>query len=128
MHYFLLHLVLEQVVITQMNGMEQPSESIHILHVGKMRMKLSKDDMTIAKEFYSNSMQVLQDLHCLVSSASIFVELDGLNWHILKILGVFKSEFSTFSFSSLSYVGFEEVEMLQLRRCFGKPPLLLPSY
>ncbi|KAK4753720.1 hypothetical protein SAY87_001824 [Trapa incisa] len=46
------------VVVTQMNGAEQPSESIHTLHVGKMRMKLSKDNMTIAKEFYSNSMQL----------------------------------------------------------------------
>ncbi|OWM73560.1 hypothetical protein CDL15_Pgr026659 [Punica granatum] len=46
------------VVITQKNGIEQPSESIHVLHVGKMRMKLSKDNTTIAKEFYSNSMQL----------------------------------------------------------------------
>lgn len=41
-----------------MNGMEHPSESIHVLHVGKMRMKLSKDNTTIAKEYYSNAMQV----------------------------------------------------------------------
>ncbi|GAB4855947.1 hypothetical protein Ancab_024586 [Ancistrocladus abbreviatus] len=42
---------LVQVVVTQMNGVEQPSQSIHILHVGKMRMKLGKGKTTIAKDF-----------------------------------------------------------------------------
>ncbi|KAK4762459.1 hypothetical protein SAY86_008227 [Trapa natans] len=46
------------IVITQMNGIEQPSESIHVLHIGKMRMKLSKGNTAIAKEFYSSSMQL----------------------------------------------------------------------
>lgn len=46
------------VVITQMNGTEHPSESIHILHVGKMRIKLCKGKMTIAKEYYSSNMQL----------------------------------------------------------------------
>lgn len=48
-----------QVVITQMNGADHPSESIHVLHVGKMRIKLCKGKATIAKEYYSTSMQVL---------------------------------------------------------------------
>lgn len=48
-----------QVVITQMNGADHPSESIHVLHVGKMRIKLCKGKTTIAKEYYSTSMQVL---------------------------------------------------------------------
>ncbi|GKU93514.1 hypothetical protein SLEP1_g7107 [Rubroshorea leprosula] len=46
------------VVVTQMNGANHQSESIHVLHVGKMRMKLSKGKTTIAKEFYSSSMQL----------------------------------------------------------------------
>ncbi|KAK8582156.1 hypothetical protein V6N13_145137 [Hibiscus sabdariffa] len=47
-----------KVVVTQMNGADHPSESIHVLHVGKMRMKLCKGKMTIAKEYYSSSMQL----------------------------------------------------------------------
>ncbi|GMI92327.1 stomatal closure-related actin binding protein 1 [Hibiscus trionum] len=46
------------VVVTQMNGVDHPSESIHVLHVGKMRMKLCKGKTTIAKEYYSSSMQL----------------------------------------------------------------------
>ncbi|XP_021900996.1 stomatal closure-related actin-binding protein 1 [Carica papaya] len=45
------------VVVTQIDGVDHPSESIHVLHVGKMRMKLCKGKMTIAKEYYSSSMQ-----------------------------------------------------------------------
>ncbi|XVF04896.1 hypothetical protein REPUB_Repub05bG0124500 [Reevesia pubescens] len=49
------------VVVTQRNGADHQSESIHVLHVGKMRMKLCKGKgmTTIAKEYYSSSMQVL---------------------------------------------------------------------
>ncbi|XP_022752425.1 stomatal closure-related actin-binding protein 1-like isoform X2 [Durio zibethinus] len=46
------------VVVTQMNGADHPSESIHVLHVGKMRMKLCKGKRIIAKEYYSTSMQL----------------------------------------------------------------------
>ncbi|XP_050238819.1 stomatal closure-related actin-binding protein 1 [Mercurialis annua] len=46
------------VVVTQMNGADQQSESIHVLHVGKMRMKLHKGKTTLAKEYYSASMQL----------------------------------------------------------------------
>jgi len=49
-----------QVVVTQTNDSHHPTESIHILNVGKMRMKLCKGKTTIAKEFYSSSMQVFQ--------------------------------------------------------------------
>ncbi|KAF3455267.1 hypothetical protein FNV43_RR05715 [Rhamnella rubrinervis] len=45
------------VVITQMNGVNHLSESIHVFHVGKMRIKLCKTKTTIAKEYYSTSMQ-----------------------------------------------------------------------
>ncbi|XP_057441457.1 stomatal closure-related actin-binding protein 1 [Lotus japonicus] len=46
------------VVVTQMNGSNHPAESIHVLHVGKMRVKLCKGKTTIAKEYYSSSMQL----------------------------------------------------------------------
>ncbi|RZC77725.1 hypothetical protein C5167_002119 [Papaver somniferum] len=46
------------VVVTQMNGREHPSHSIHKLHVGKMRIKLCKGRFTKAKESYSSSMQL----------------------------------------------------------------------
>eukprot|EP00256_Glycine_max_P044260 XP_006595782.1 stomatal closure-related actin-binding protein 1 isoform X2 [Glycine max] len=46
------------VVVTQMNGSHHPTESIHVLHVGKMRIKLCKGKTTIAKEYYSSSMQL----------------------------------------------------------------------
>nr|XP_048325060.1 stomatal closure-related actin-binding protein 1 [Ziziphus jujuba var. spinosa]XP_048325061.1 stomatal closure-related actin-binding protein 1 [Ziziphus jujuba var. spinosa] len=46
------------VVITQMNDANYSSESIHVFHVGKMRIKLCKAKITIAKEYYSASMQL----------------------------------------------------------------------
>ncbi|KAK7385888.1 hypothetical protein VNO78_31829 [Psophocarpus tetragonolobus] len=46
------------VVVTQMNGSHHPNETIHVLHVGKMRMKLCKGKTTISKEYYSSSMQL----------------------------------------------------------------------
>nr|GME04110.1 stomatal closure-related actin-binding protein 1 [Ipomoea batatas] len=46
------------VVIVQMNGSDHPSQSIHVLHIGKMRMKLCKGKTTLAKEYYSTSMQL----------------------------------------------------------------------
>jgi hypothetical protein len=49
-----------QVVVTQMSGSHHPTESIHALHIGKMRIKLCKGKATIAKEYYSSSMQVFE--------------------------------------------------------------------
>ncbi|KAJ8766793.1 hypothetical protein K2173_008347 [Erythroxylum novogranatense] len=46
------------VVVTQMSGADHVSESIHVLHVGKMRMKLCRGRTTITKEYYSTSMQL----------------------------------------------------------------------
>ncbi|KAL0370303.1 UNVERIFIED_CONTAM: Stomatal closure-related actin-binding protein 1 [Sesamum angustifolium] len=46
------------VVVIQMNGVDQSSQSIHVLHIGKMRIKLRKGQTTMAKEYYSNSMQL----------------------------------------------------------------------
>lgn len=48
-----------QALLIQMNGVDHPSESIHVLHIGKMMIKLCKGQTTIAKEYYSNSMQVV---------------------------------------------------------------------
>ncbi|XP_062171920.1 stomatal closure-related actin-binding protein 1 [Alnus glutinosa] len=47
-----------KVVVTQMNGVNYASESIHVLHVGKMRIKLCKGKTTLAKEYYSTLMQL----------------------------------------------------------------------
>ncbi|KAL6205134.1 hypothetical protein ACLB2K_022398 [Fragaria x ananassa] len=46
------------VVITQMNGVNHLSESIHVFHVGRMRIKLCKGKTTVAKEYFSASMQL----------------------------------------------------------------------
>ncbi|KAG8654990.1 hypothetical protein MANES_05G200300v8 [Manihot esculenta] len=46
------------VVVTQMNCVDHKSESIHVLHVGKMRMKLCRGKTTVTKEYYSPSMQL----------------------------------------------------------------------
>ncbi|XP_072958820.1 stomatal closure-related actin-binding protein 1-like isoform X1 [Typha angustifolia] len=46
------------VVIIQVNGNDQQSDSIHVLNVGRLRMKLTRGKGIIAKEFYSSSMQL----------------------------------------------------------------------
>ncbi|CAL1403562.1 unnamed protein product [Linum trigynum] len=38
-----------KVVVTQLNGSHQPSQSIHVFHVGKMRIKLCKGSTTIGQ-------------------------------------------------------------------------------
>ncbi|CAN1145239.1 Stomatal closure-related actin-binding protein 1 [Linum perenne] len=47
-----------KVVVTQLNGSDHPSESVHVFHVGKMRIKLCKGSTTIVKEYYCASMQL----------------------------------------------------------------------
>ncbi|CAM8916666.1 unnamed protein product [Rhodiola kirilowii] len=47
-----------KVVISQMNGQHYTSDSIHLLHVGKMRIKLRKGKSTIVKENYTSAMQL----------------------------------------------------------------------
>ncbi|PPD66435.1 hypothetical protein GOBAR_DD36690 [Gossypium barbadense] len=64
------------VVVTQMNGVDQPSESIHVLHVGKMRMKLCKGKATIAKEYYSGLMQLARSKRVKENLSHLY-ELDG---------------------------------------------------
>ncbi|WVZ57051.1 hypothetical protein U9M48_007492 [Paspalum notatum var. saurae] len=46
------------VVVLQFNGIEQPKESVHVLNVGRLRMRLTKGKSVVAKEFYSSSMQL----------------------------------------------------------------------
>ncbi|GAB2295620.1 Stomatal closure- actin-binding protein 3 [Dionaea muscipula] len=46
------------VVVSQMNGQDNPSHSVHVLHVGKTRMKLSRGWMTKSRESYTSSMQL----------------------------------------------------------------------
>ncbi|XP_052176765.1 stomatal closure-related actin-binding protein 1-like [Diospyros lotus] len=46
------------VVISQMNGRNYSSNSVHLFQVGKMRMKLSKGWITKARESYSTPMQL----------------------------------------------------------------------
>jgi len=46
------------VVISQMNGQDHPSHSVHVFHVGKMRIKLCRGWITKARENYSLSMQL----------------------------------------------------------------------
>ncbi|KAL2535188.1 Stomatal closure-related actin-binding protein 2 [Abeliophyllum distichum] len=45
------------VVISQMNGRNYSSHSVHLFQVGKTRMKLSRGWITKARESYSKSMQ-----------------------------------------------------------------------
>ncbi|KAJ8770333.1 hypothetical protein K2173_014943 [Erythroxylum novogranatense] len=46
------------VVISQMNGQDHPSHSVHVFNVGKMRIKLCRGWITKAREIYSTSMQL----------------------------------------------------------------------
>lgn len=46
------------VVILQVNGVDQPTDSIHVLCIGKLRMRLAKGSKVVAREFYSSSMQL----------------------------------------------------------------------
>lgn len=46
------------VVVLKVNGINQPTDSIHVLCVGKLRMRLAKGTTVVAREFYSSSMQL----------------------------------------------------------------------
>ncbi|PWZ58527.1 hypothetical protein Zm00014a_028246 [Zea mays] len=46
------------VVVLQLNGIDLPKESVHVLNVGRLRMRLTKGKSVVAKEFYSSSMQL----------------------------------------------------------------------
>ncbi|XP_047069958.1 stomatal closure-related actin-binding protein 1-like isoform X1 [Lolium rigidum] len=46
------------VVVLQVNGIGQPTDSIHVLCIGKLRMRLATGTTVVAKEFYSSSMQL----------------------------------------------------------------------
>ncbi|CAI0439915.1 unnamed protein product [Linum tenue] len=46
------------VTISQINGQDNPSQSVHSFNVGKMRIKLCRGWITKAREIYSTSMQL----------------------------------------------------------------------
>jgi hypothetical protein len=46
------------VVISQMNGRNYSSHSVHLLHVGKTKIRLSRGWITKARDSYSSSMQL----------------------------------------------------------------------
>ncbi|KAL9251261.1 Stomatal closure-related actin-binding protein 2-like protein [Drosera capensis] len=46
------------VLVSQMKGQDYSSHSVHVLHVGKTRMKLCRGWMTKCRESYSSSMQL----------------------------------------------------------------------
>ncbi|KAK4769157.1 hypothetical protein SAY86_027307 [Trapa natans] len=77
------------VTISQINGQDHPSNSTHVFHVGKMRVKLSRGWISKAREIYSTSMQL-----CGVRS-DINVATKGLFWQARKGLSfvlIFESE------------------------------------
>ncbi|WVZ68476.1 hypothetical protein U9M48_017411 [Paspalum notatum var. saurae] len=46
------------VVVTQMNGKDYSSNSVHVFHIGKLRIKLRKGWSTKARESYSTMMKL----------------------------------------------------------------------
>uniref|UniRef100_A0A804QYL3 Stomatal closure-related actin-binding protein 1 n=2 Tax=Zea mays TaxID=4577 RepID=A0A804QYL3_MAIZE len=46
------------VVVTQMNGKDYSSNSVHVFHIGKLRIKLRKGWSTKARESYSTTMKL----------------------------------------------------------------------
>lgn len=83
-----------QVVVIQMNGADHDSHAIHVLHIGKMRMKLCRANTTLVKEYYSNSMQVfvwpLLDSCCCLPSHLLVQQMLRL---FSCVLSDFASEF-----------------------------------
>lgn len=60
-----------------MNGQDHPSHSVHVFHVGKMRIKLCRGWITKARENYSLSMQVLfiANNFCFTEDGEVIVGL-----------------------------------------------------
>uniref|UniRef100_A0A0A9CTQ4 Uncharacterized protein n=1 Tax=Arundo donax TaxID=35708 RepID=A0A0A9CTQ4_ARUDO len=46
------------VVVLQVNGIAQPADSLHVLCIGRLWMRLAKGKTIVAKEFYSSAMQL----------------------------------------------------------------------
>jgi len=46
------------VVVLLVNGVAQPADSLHVLCIGRLRMRLARGKAVVAKEFYSSSMQL----------------------------------------------------------------------
>ncbi|CAM8922418.1 unnamed protein product [Rhodiola kirilowii] len=46
------------VVVSQLNGQDHHSNSVHVFHIGKTKMRLSRGWITKSRESYSSSMQL----------------------------------------------------------------------
>ena len=97
-----------QVVISQMNGKDHSSHSVHSFNVGRMRIKLCRGWITKAREIYSPSMQVLfwQLAIILVSqncSFYFFINMDNLDKELCFVSKCSISSLYYFVFSSPSF-------------------------
>jgi hypothetical protein len=54
-----------------MNGKDYSSNSVHVFHIGKLRIKLRKGWSTKARESYSTTMKVKPDLCMCVPKYSL---------------------------------------------------------
>ncbi|KAA0025870.1 hypothetical protein IC582_019056 [Cucumis melo] len=73
------------VTISQMNGQDYASNSVHVFHVGKMRMKLSRGWITKARENYSSSMQLcgVRDDRSTATKALFWQGRKGLSFMLM---------------------------------------------
>ncbi|GJN10859.1 hypothetical protein PR202_ga28995 [Eleusine coracana subsp. coracana] len=46
------------VIVLQVNGVPQPADSLHVLCIGRLQIRLAKGKIVVAREFYSSAMQM----------------------------------------------------------------------
>ncbi|KAK3125854.1 hypothetical protein QOZ80_7BG0610540 [Eleusine coracana subsp. coracana] len=46
------------VIVLQVNGIPQPADSLHVLCIGRLRIRLDTGKTVVAREFYSSAMQM----------------------------------------------------------------------
>ncbi|KAE8777987.1 stomatal closure-related actin-binding protein 1-like [Hordeum vulgare] len=86
------------VVLTQMNGNDYASKSIHVFHIGKLRVKLRKGRSTKARESYSTTMKSFPELaeldlsNCIVSDygVTVLASVERLKLRLLSLSGCLK--------------------------------------
>lgn len=84
-----------QVTISQINGQDYSSNSSHVFHVGKSRVKLSRGWITKSREIYSGLMQVHSTCPSNISNYKREYGLDLLKLGNIKA-PLFPSFFSTY--------------------------------